>query len=116
MAKRERIQKQASRREEETETENVETETTSTEANPLLDDEILDEIDSVLEENAKDFVDQFLQKGGQAVIGEGVNLGTIKNISERCRTLFLLHSRRLRNGLLGIHGRLVSQRVRPILV
>jgi ubiquitin-like protein Pup len=61
MAKREQIQRSSSRREEETETE----ETTSSEPSPLLDDGILDEIDAVLEENAEEFLESYVQKGGE---------------------------------------------------
>lgn len=50
------------------EPEEVEAPTSSSSAPAELDsdvDAILDEIDSVLEENAEDFVKSFVQKGGQ---------------------------------------------------
>lgn len=61
MAKREQIQRRASSREEVTETE----ETPTAEPSPLLDDAILDDIDAVLEENAEDFIQNYVQKGGE---------------------------------------------------
>lgn len=41
------------------------TETVDTEALKAEMDSMLDEIDSVLEENAQEFVDNFVQKGGE---------------------------------------------------
>ena len=47
-----------------TETEDVVIEKKSSEATEKLDD-LLDEIDSVLEENAEEFVKNYVQKGGE---------------------------------------------------
>lgn len=47
-----------------TETEDIVIEKKSSEATEKLDD-LLDEIDSVLEENAEEFVKNYVQKGGE---------------------------------------------------
>ena len=60
MSERESIQRSTSRREEE---ETVES--TSPQRNVFEVTDLLDEIDSVLEQNAEEFVKSFVQKGGQ---------------------------------------------------
>ena len=65
MAEREQIKKQAPSR---TEEEVDETAPASTEKADKLKaelDDLLDEIDEVLEENAEDFVRSYVQKGGE---------------------------------------------------
>jgi ubiquitin-like protein Pup len=65
MAEREQIKKQAPAR---TEEEVDETAPAGTEKGEKLKaelDELLDEIDEVLEENAEDFVRSYVQKGGE---------------------------------------------------
>jgi ubiquitin-like protein Pup len=65
MAQRESAEQ---RRVERAEIEDADTPSTGSSAPAELDadvDAILDEIDSVLEENAEDFVKSFVQKGGQ---------------------------------------------------
>ena len=64
MSEQERIQKQRTER---SETSHEETEASSAKTDQLkadLDD-LLDEIDIVLEENAEEFVRSYVQKGGQ---------------------------------------------------
>ena len=46
------------------EVEHVDYKPTDNKASEIIDD-ILDAIDEVLEENAQDFIDAFVQKGGQ---------------------------------------------------
>ena len=61
-------QKQTTRRAEETEEAEAGTTAEVTERHEKLSDDvdaILDEIDEVLEENAKEFVRSYVQKGGQ---------------------------------------------------
>ena len=59
-------QRQTSRRTEETEeTEASTVEEVKERHEKLSDDVLLDEIDSVLEENAEEFVRSYVQKGGQ---------------------------------------------------
>ena len=61
-------QKQPRRGTDATAEEAVEVESDVAERKEALDDDvdaILDEIDSVLEQNAEDFVKSFIQKGGQ---------------------------------------------------
>lgn len=60
MSERESIQRSTTRREEE-ETVDV----TSPQRNVFEVTDLLDEIDSVLEKNAEEFVKSFVQKGGQ---------------------------------------------------
>ena len=55
---------QAKRRTED-ETEDVEEEIALTESEAADIDDLLDEIDTVLEENAEEFVKNYVQKGGQ---------------------------------------------------
>ena len=65
MAEREQIKKQAPSR---TEEEVEETAPAGTEKGEKLKaelDDLLDEIDEVLEENAEDFVRSYVQKGGE---------------------------------------------------
>ena len=64
MAEQER--KQGTKRSSEEETEVVETEETGA-AGEIAEkiDDLLDEIDTVLEENAEEFVKNYVQKGGQ---------------------------------------------------
>jgi prokaryotic ubiquitin-like protein Pup len=65
MAEREQIKKQSpSRTEEETVDDVPATSKKGEELKAELDD-LLDEIDEVLEENAEDFVRAYVQKGGQ---------------------------------------------------
>ena len=64
MAEREQIKKTPSRTEEETVEEIPATSKKGDELKAELDD-LLDEIDEVLEENAEDFVRAYVQKGGQ---------------------------------------------------
>lgn len=47
------------------ETEDTEIEATRPEINTEAIDDLLDEIDSVLEENSEEFVKNYVQKGGQ---------------------------------------------------
>lgn len=61
-------QKHTTRRDDEVEEEHGEAGTGAQERAEKLDedvDSLLDEIDDVLEENAEDFVRQYVQKGGQ---------------------------------------------------
>lgn len=60
MSERESVQRSTSRREEE---ETVDL--TSPQRNTFEVTDLLDEIDSVLEQNAEEFVKSFVQKGGQ---------------------------------------------------
>jgi ubiquitin-like protein Pup len=64
MAERERKQKQAPRERVE---EDVEVGAPSKQGEKIKEelDDLLDEIDSVLEENAEDFVRNYVQKGGE---------------------------------------------------
>jgi prokaryotic ubiquitin-like protein Pup len=64
MAERERKQKQAPRERVE---EDVEVGAPAKQGEKIKEelDDLLDEIDSVLEENAEDFVRNYVQKGGQ---------------------------------------------------
>ncbi len=65
MAERERIQKSAPpRSDEETTTEHTEPRASGDRLKAELDD-LLDEIDEVLETNAEEFVNSYIQKGGQ---------------------------------------------------
>ena len=64
MARQERVTKQASTTRQEA--AGPETTAGATAAPDLtITDELLDEIDAVLEENAEEFVAQYIQKGGQ---------------------------------------------------
>jgi ubiquitin-like protein Pup len=60
-------EREQSRRSKEAERPEVEEETASprSEADDQKLDELLDEIDSVLEENAEEFVKNYIQKGGE---------------------------------------------------
>jgi len=60
-------EREQSRRSKEAERPEVEEETVSprSEADDQKLDELLDEIDSVLEENAEEFVKNYIQKGGE---------------------------------------------------
>ena len=60
-------EREQSRRSKEAERPDVEEETTSprSEADDQKLDELLDEIDQVLEENAEEFVKNYIQKGGE---------------------------------------------------
>lgn len=62
----ERIQKQKQRQEQESQVEEA-VETPSVDASDTLQvtDDILDEIDAVLEQDAEEFVKAYIQKGGQ---------------------------------------------------
>jgi prokaryotic ubiquitin-like protein Pup len=64
MTEQERIQKQRSKREAPTDHE-VTVDTTKGEQLKADLDDLLDEIDEVLEENAEEFVRNYVQKGGQ---------------------------------------------------
>ncbi len=64
MAEREQIKKTSSKTEEETVEDIPTTSKKGEELKAELDD-LLDEIDEVLEENAEDFVRAYVQKGGQ---------------------------------------------------
>jgi len=66
MAEQERPQRKSDRAEEKQASEDVET-TTAGAADELPEriDDLLDEIDTVLEENAEEFVKNYVQKGGQ---------------------------------------------------
>jgi ubiquitin-like protein Pup len=63
MAEKEQ-KKQQSPADSKTESEELEIEAKSSEAAEKIDD-LLDEIDSVLEENAEEFVKNYVQKGGE---------------------------------------------------
>jgi prokaryotic ubiquitin-like protein Pup len=64
MAKRERVEKKStSKREDEPEAEEVKA--VDTEAIKAEMDDLLDEIDDVLEQNAEEFVKGYVQKGGE---------------------------------------------------
>jgi ubiquitin-like protein Pup len=65
MAEREQIKKQAPSRSEETAVEEVPTTSKKGEELKAELDDLLDEIDEVLEENAEEFVRSYVQKGGQ---------------------------------------------------
>jgi ubiquitin-like protein Pup len=65
MAEREQIKKQAPSRTEEVEEEEVPATSEKGEKLKAELDDLLDEIDEVLEENAEDFVRAYVQKGGQ---------------------------------------------------
>ena len=60
MSERESVQRSTSRREEEQEAD-----LTSPQRSVFEVTDLLDEIDSVLEQNAEEFVKSFVQKGGQ---------------------------------------------------
>jgi len=64
MSERERIQKQRSERTTETSNEVAVDATKGDQLKADLDD-LLDEIDEVLEENAEEFVRNYVQKGGE---------------------------------------------------
>jgi prokaryotic ubiquitin-like protein Pup len=64
MSERERIQKQRSERAAET-TEEVSVDATKGDQLKADLDDLLDEIDEVLEENAEEFVRNYVQKGGE---------------------------------------------------
>jgi ubiquitin-like protein Pup len=64
MPEREQKQKPAPKREEEVVEDVPQPSARGTEIKEELDD-LLDEIDSVLEENAEDFVKSYVQKGGE---------------------------------------------------
>lgn len=64
MSERERIQKQRTERSEKT-TEDVSVDATKGDQLKADLDDLLDEIDEVLEENAEEFVRSYVQKGGQ---------------------------------------------------
>lgn len=63
MPARERIKKQAPQKSE-TKTEEVQAKKAGEDLKSEIDD-LLDEIDAVLEENAEEFVRNYVQKGGQ---------------------------------------------------
>jgi ubiquitin-like protein Pup len=63
--KREQIQKEKARREREPAPEAQKREKADTSALEKGLDELLDEIDGVLEENAEEFVKAYVQKGGE---------------------------------------------------
>jgi prokaryotic ubiquitin-like protein Pup len=65
MAEREQIKKQAPARTEEVETEEAPATSEKGEKLKAELDDLLDEIDEVLEENAEDFVRAYVQKGGE---------------------------------------------------
>ena len=64
MSEQERIQKQKTQR---TATEHADVNVDSTKSDQLKNDldDLLDEIDEVLEENAEEFVRNYVQKGGE---------------------------------------------------
>jgi ubiquitin-like protein Pup len=64
MSERERIQKQRTERAAET-TEEVSVDATKGDQLKADLDDLLDEIDEVLEENAEEFVRNYVQKGGE---------------------------------------------------
>lgn len=65
MASGEQTRKPKPKQEEET----AQAEATKSEAASTAEvDDLLDEIDSVLEENSEEFVRAFIQKGGQAIV------------------------------------------------
>lgn len=64
MAEREQIKKQAPQRTEEVVDEALATSESGGKIKAELDD-LLDEIDDVLEQNAEDFVKSYIQKGGE---------------------------------------------------
>ncbi len=64
MSEQERIQKQRTERSEATQEAETSTRAKSEKLKADLD-ELLDEIDSVLEENAEEFVRSYVQKGGE---------------------------------------------------
>ena len=64
MAEQERKQARKRRAEEEAEVVETDDEPAAVELAEKIDD-LLDEIDSVLEENAEEFVKNYVQKGGQ---------------------------------------------------
>ncbi len=64
MSERERIQKQRTERSEKT-TEDVSVDATKGDQLKADLDDLLDEIDEVLEENAEEFVRNYVQKGGE---------------------------------------------------
>ena len=65
MAGQERKQKPTTKREDEETTEEVAAPSNQGEKIKEELDDLLDEIDSVLEENAEEFVRNYIQKGGQ---------------------------------------------------
>lgn len=65
MAEREQIKKSAPPRSDETEVEEVPASNKKGEELKAELDDLLDEIDEVLEENAEEFVRSYVQKGGQ---------------------------------------------------
>ena len=65
MAEREQIRKQAPARTEDAEVEEVPTTNKKGEELKAELDDLLDEIDEVLEENAEEFVRSYVQKGGE---------------------------------------------------
>jgi ubiquitin-like protein Pup len=64
MAEQERIQKQRTERSDKT-TEDVSVDATKGDQLKADLDDLLDEIDEVLEENAEEFVRNYVQKGGE---------------------------------------------------
>jgi len=65
MAEREQIKKSAPARSDETEVEEVPASNKKGEELKAELDDLLDEIDEVLEDNAEEFVRNYVQKGGQ---------------------------------------------------
>ncbi len=65
MAEREQIKKSAPSRSDEAEVEEVPASTKKGEELKAELDDLLDEIDEVLEENAEEFVRSYVQKGGE---------------------------------------------------
>ncbi len=65
MAEREQIKKQAPARSEANEVQEVPTTSKKGEELKAELDDLLDEIDEVLEENAEEFVRSYVQKGGE---------------------------------------------------
>ena len=65
MAEREQIKKSAPTRTDDTEVEEVPTANKKGEELKAELDDLLDEIDEVLEENAEEFVRNYVQKGGE---------------------------------------------------